>query len=252
MRNRNFQRLMGMAGMLVGVFLVLDLLVLPWYVDQGATVDVPSVVGLSYEDARALLDSARVSPIQAEIRADPRIPPGSVCDQNPPGGTRVKEGRRVYLSISGGEVLVPVPRLKGLSTRDARFALERAGLHLGEMSYAPSDVFFENTIMEQAVAVGTKIRKGSSIGVTVSQGTLRDEVIVPELTGKTLAEAEGVLRGLHLQLGRISYQSGLDLIPNTIVDQFPRAGDPIAPGGSVDLFVAQLSGNRDRSNPEEH
>jgi len=62
----------------------------------------------------------------------------------------VKHGRRVYLTLSGGEVMAIVPQLRGRSMRDAKFALERYGLQLGSISFEPSTLYPENTIVAQS------------------------------------------------------------------------------------------------------
>ena len=80
-------------------FLLFDGVVMPWYVDHGSTREVPSVVGLPYEEARVILDSAFLLPVQAEIRSDPKIPIGNVSDQNPP---RHPDGRPVRGEINNG------------------------------------------------------------------------------------------------------------------------------------------------------
>ncbi len=233
-------------------FLTFDMVIMPWYVGHGATQRVPSVVGLPFEAAKVRLDSAGLESVKAETRPDPRAPEGTVVVQNPSPDAIVKEGRRVYLSISGGEILVYVPKLRGLSTRDARFALERAGLRLGDVTYALSDTFFENTIMEQSVLPGGRLTKGTAVGITISRGSVNLERKAPDLTGKTVAEAERILTRDRLNTGKITYQIGFDLIPNTIVDQYPRPGEPVSEGDVIDLFVVKLENGTDKRRQPEH
>ena len=227
------------AGWLVGLFVLFNYILLPAYVNQGQTLSVPKVVGLPLDQARAVLDSQGFEPVQAETRMDPRSPVGTVVLQNPQPDAVVKHGRRIYLTISGGEVVVEVPSLRGRSARDARFILERTGLTLGGLAYEASDAYPENTIMNQSLQPGTKVSKGTSVRVTVSRGKAQSEVNVPNLVGKSLNEAKQLLAKTGLQLGNITYQVGYDLLPNTVVDQFPRAGEQVADGQAVDLFVVK-------------
>jgi serine/threonine-protein kinase len=142
--------------------------------------------------------------------------------------------------VSGGEVLVDVPLLRGKSTRDARFALERNGLKLGSIASDYSESFPENTVIDQTVAADRKIAKGSVVGITVSRGRSLQEITIPLVVGKTLAEAEKLLSAGGLKVGIVTYEPGFDLLPNTVVDQFPRAGEPGRPGQEVDLFVVKV------------
>ena len=243
------QLIIGLS-VLIGGFLLLDFLVMPFYVDHGATQKVPDVLAKTTSEARQMLESGGLEVVEAETKADDKAPPGTVIAQNPAAGAEVKSGRRIYLTISGGELMVGVPRLRGLSTRDARFALERAGLVLGGVIEAVSDTFFANTVIGQSPPAGGSVPKGSAVRITVSLGKDPGSITVPDLTGKTMGEAQKVLSAHGLIVGRVTYQSGMNLIPNTVIDQYPRGGDPVDEDRAVDLFVVRGGDGQDETHPE--
>ncbi len=227
------------VGILLAIFILVNYIVLPLYVNHAGRISVPSVVGMSKDSALMVIENAGLRVVDAETRPDPTYPPGVVVQQNPLGNAVVKEGRRVYLTLSGGEIQVVVPSLRGRSLRDARFALERFGLKLGGIGYDTSDTFPENTIIAQSIAPDTRVARGTSVGIAVSQGRSAGDLHVPLVIGKTLGEATKLIEEARLKVGTISYQASFDLVPNTIVDQFPRAGEVPAPGQGVDLFVVK-------------
>lgn len=245
------RRLLLAAILLLAVFLLVNYILLPTYVNQGGTLQVPRVTGLPLETARVLLDSLGFEPVDAGTRPDPRAPVGTVVGQNPPYEALVKQGRRVYLTTSGGEVLVSVPRLRGLSFRDSRFTLERSGLEVGDAQYDTSDVYPENTVMAQSIPPGNRVARGTPVGVTISRGKVRAEVLVPDLGGRTLGEAEKQILEKGLKVGIITYQPSFDLLPNTVVDQFPRAGEMAPQGQPVDLFVVRVGKPKEEIQPPE-
>ncbi len=228
------------AGVLLAVFVMVNYVVLPLYVNHAGRVSVPAVVGTTREEAYRTLEGAGLRVVEAESRPDPNHPPGVVVQQIPPPQAIVKEGRHVYLTMSGGEVQVPVPSLRGRSLRDARFALERYGLTLGQVAYDTSDTYPENTIIYQSVAADGRVPKGSSISVRVSAGRAVSDARAPLVIGRTVSEAEKILASSGLRVGQITYQQSFDLLPNTVVDQYPRPGDPLGRGQAVDLFVVQV------------
>jgi serine/threonine-protein kinase len=234
---------------LVALFLAMNYVVLPVYVNHGSRLEVPRVVGLTLDAAKGSLDSAGLQAVDAGTRPDPTYPAGAVVFQNPLPGAIVKEGRRVYLTVSGGEPLVSVPLLRGKSVRDARFALERNGLKLGEAVYEYSETFPENTIIDQSRVADSRVSRGSFVRVTVSRGRSLSQIPVPSVVGKTLAEAEKILAATGLKVGIVTYQPSFDLLPNTVVDQFPRAGDPVTPGQEIDLFVVKVGKPTDEIQP---
>ena len=236
-------RIMRPLYWIVGVFIllvfILDSFIMPWYVNEGGTLTVPSVVGVPEDTAKKILSSAHLEPKQGDIRADNKYPEGYVVFQNPPASQIVKSGRRVYLTISGGEQLVLVPSLKGRSIRDSKFALDRVGLRQGGISYQTSVEFPEGTIITQDLPPGSKVKKGSYIGITVSAGESVDSIFVPSLVGKTLSEAQKILKEKGLLLGNVVYQVSEDLLPNTVIDQLPRENEIVTYKKDVDLFIAQ-------------
>jgi beta-lactam-binding protein with PASTA domain len=231
------------------LFVVCNDLILPWYVEHGSTVDVPDVVGLTLEDAVRRLDSLGLEGRQGDVRTDREHPAGIVVIQNPLAGHAVKKGRRVYLTVSGGEEAVIVPSVRGRTLRDATFLLERTGLRLGEVSHAPSEEYPVNTIIEQGYAPGAKARKDARVDVTVSLGPVDLSVAVPDLIGKTLSEAKKMIEGAGITIGNITYIPSPDLLPNTVIEQFPHAGELVEAKQAVDLVVVQ---GAEQKNPSEY
>ncbi len=226
-------------GIIMAIVLLLDNIILPWYVNHGGTLTVPDVVGMQEADAIRVLDSLSLMPRRGEVRPDKDYPEGTVVAQNPGPQQVVKPNRRIYLTISGGEQLAVVPDLKGRSMRDSKFALDRAGLKLGGVKRELSNEFPEGTIVSQDLAAGAKIKRGSYIGVTQSTGQSMDSLLVPSVIGKTLSDAQKILTQKGFKIGNVSFQPNADLLPNTVIDQLPRMNDVVSYGKAIDLFVAQ-------------
>ena len=233
----------------VGFLLVvlIDSFIMPFYVQRGKTTTVPDVVGLSIGDAKKKLLDIGLEPKEAEYKTDKRYKIGTVVVQNPNAESEVKYGRGVYLTISGGEERVDVPNLRGKSVREAAFNLERCGLKLGSISYEPSEDIFPNTIIRQEIQPNKKVTSGSQIDVVVSQGRSTDIRVVPDVSSKTLTEAEKVLTDAGFRIGNITYQVNMEMLPNTILDQYPRSGELMQLGTIVDLIVAQKTEMKSKS-----
>jgi eukaryotic-like serine/threonine-protein kinase len=231
-------------GSLFALVIILDIIVLPWYVNHEGTLPVPDVVGMPEVEAIRVLDSLKLEPRRGEVRPDKEYPEGYVVAQNPIPSQIVKPNRRVYLTISGGEQLASVPELKGRSIRDTKFALERSGLKLGAVLREISKEFPEGTIISQDVTAGARVKRGSYIRVTQSAGQTMDSLVVPSVVGKTLNEAQKVLTQKGFKAGSITYQISADLLPNTVIDQLPRMNEVVNYGKAIDLFIAQAPENK--------
>src|SRR5690349_23660388 len=175
LRSRKAKRFYLIAGGVIVLIIFLNNVLLPWYVNSGGIISVPSVVGKKFADGRRILDSLGLKPQQGDTIVDNEHPAGVIIIQNPSDGAKVKRGRRVYLTLSAGEALATVPNIKGRTLRDAKFALEREGLKLGAIEYQASDQFPQGTIVEQQTPSGKQIRRDGYISVVVSQGPTSDK-----------------------------------------------------------------------------
>jgi eukaryotic-like serine/threonine-protein kinase len=229
----------ALVGFLI-VFYMFNNIVMPQYVQQGKTTKVPNVVGKGVDEALRILSEAGL-PGKKTATPSPskQYPEGSVVVQNPPAGAEVKFGRGVYVTVSGGEPLVAVPSLRGQSLRDATFSLERVGLVMGSTTYQVSEEYPQGTIIDQDMLQSSKVSSGKVINVTVSQGKNADQVPVPDVMKKTFSEAERIVIQAGLRIGNITYQVNAELLPNTVIDQFPKSGQLAPAGQAIDLVVAQ-------------
>lgn len=223
----------------LAVFYIFNNVVMPRYVQQGKTTKVPNVVGKTLDEAVKLLTDAGLPGKKAGVRTDKQFPEGTVVVQNPPSGAEVKFGRGIYLTVSGGEPLVFVPSLRGQTLRDATFSLERVALVMGSTTYQVSEEYPQGTIIDQDTPQSTKVSSGNVINVTVSQGKNADQVPVPDVTKKTFTDAERIVIQAGLRIGNITYQINAELLPNTVIEQFPKSGQLVPGGQAIDLVVAQ-------------
>ena len=237
LENPFVKKLLFILGILIAIILLFDFILFPLYV-SGSEVIVPQVVGMTEEEAFQTLKDADFNPSIADTSFGVSFSPGRVFLQKPESGKLVKDGRTVYLFMSGGEQVISVPLLKGKSVRDARLSLERIGLKLGSIeelaSTHPKDMVFD-----QQFAEGTGIRKGQSVGISVSIGKGEGDIEVPDLIGKSLTEATRILSDSTLIVGKVNYQISSTLLPNTVLDQYPGPGNKLNSGNTVDLFITK-------------
>lgn len=237
LRNPLFRKILyGFIGLIIFI-LVLDNLIMPWFVSSPETT-VPEVIGMQASEGIRVLEERGFEPVISDTSYGIKADIGEIFLQKPDAGTVVKEGRTIYLFISGGVKTISVPLLKGKSLLDAKFALERLGLKLGRVERIPSSQP-EDMIFDQMYEEGTLLKQGEFVGVSISAGKGGGTIIVPDLIGKSLTEAKKILADSSLIIGKINYQPSATLLPNTILDQYPSSGNSVNPGNAIDLFVTK-------------
>lgn len=90
-----------------------------------APIDVPAVVGMPLEQARAHLRNAGLEVAVERVRSE--SPEGQVLTQDPAAQTGAESGETVTLEVSEGPPERPVPDLDGQECEDVEEILEEAG-----------------------------------------------------------------------------------------------------------------------------
>jgi eukaryotic-like serine/threonine-protein kinase len=236
--SQRFKIILKVCIVIFAAFVFFNNLLMPFYV-HSAEVRIPKVVGMNQNSAIEALEQAGLEPIVGATSFNESVPQGNVILQKPSCYEIVKKGRRVYLYVSGGDPTVQIPSLTGKSVRDAKFLLDQIGLKLGKVTEIASSSP-KGLIVSQEFPVGVSIKRGATISLSVSGGAVSEgNIVVPDLTGKSLAEAEKILADSSLKVGKINYQPSFSLLPNTIIDQYPGKGTKLNAGGAVDLFVTK-------------
>lgn len=220
------------------IFLIIfDKAIMPWYVSAEEVV-VPDFVGQPKESALQALQDLGLEPVEQGPKYDENIPKDHIIFQTPKPGSTVKIGRRIYLYISGGDPLIKMPSLLGKTVRDAKITVERLGLVIDTLLNVRSE-FPAKTVVEQSINEGEFLAKGDSVTLKISIGPQVGMVRVPNLISKSLAEAERILRELSLRIGKKTYLASPNLLPNTVIDQYPSEDKLVSYGDSVDVVLTQ-------------
>ncbi|HDQ45685.1 MAG TPA: PASTA domain-containing protein [bacterium] len=249
--NRSHNRLQKFKQVVLGLLstfvlililtLLFDWVIMPLYTKRGAELELPDVTEKSFEEAGRLLTSKGFTVVkESKLKFDPVYPAGTVLSQNPLPFSHVKEGRRIYLTLSAGERAVEVPRLIGSSERDAEFRLKREGLTLGEVFYEYSTFFPSGVVSAQSVGEGDTLIEHTSVDITVSIGSIPGKFIVPDVMGKSLDTARKLIRQAGLRVGEITFEETGRFVPETVLNQGPAPKADVARGSEVDLVVSRL------------
>jgi serine/threonine-protein kinase len=167
-----------------------------------------------------------------------------VLFQNPAAGTKVKKGRRIYVSACIGDRIVTMPRLLDLNLSNTRHALRSFDLVLGNMDLEYISEFEDTIVIFQSVPEGAEVNIGTPIDIVCKVKPL-GKTTVPGLVGVSLMEAQDKIKKANLILGEIVYQEAPQLLPLTVIQQEPEADLVTVTGDTVSLIVSKLPQTND-------
>lgn len=205
---------------------------------------VPDFSGMDIEEARR---EARRQSFRIEVADSLFVPAykgGAVLDQNPAAGTKVKSGRRIFITQNAHhQKRVTIPYVTGFSLRQAKNNLEVAGLGIEKLIYREdiaTNYVLEERYGDEVITPRSEKSVELGSGVTLIVGCEPDKniVSVPRVTGFPINEARSRLWELGLNVGKVTYDEGITLVNQNeakVYVQEPAQGRTAFLGNSVAL-----------------
>lgn len=176
----SFRANLVLWGNLLAIFILACLLIvgtwigLNYYTQHGDSVEIPTVKGLSQQDAINLIESRGLKAEVSDSIYMKGQASGRIIDQNPLPGARVKNGRIVYLTINS--LSVPMAQLPDIannsSLRQATAKLISSGFRLTEEEYinGDRDWVYDVKMNGRILKTGESVPAGATLTLVVGNG----------------------------------------------------------------------------------
>jgi beta-lactam-binding protein with PASTA domain len=218
--SRLFAKHLGIAvAIIVGGTMIL-LICLNFYTRHGQAKPVPDFFGLNLEETRKLARKHKLNYQIIDSVYTSLVPKGSIAEQNPKPGFRVKNWRNIVLIINAfNPEMVAMPNLIDLPKRQALMMIENSGLIMGTLKYKPDlsiDVVLEQQINDMDIKAGDRVQKGTVIDLVLGIGLSNQRTPVPYLIGYNLEDAKSQILGSSLNLGVYIFDNTVDNYQDSI------------------------------------
>ncbi len=216
------------------IILLLSLLLLLGCISETEQVLVPNIEGLTLKEAQQKLTLIELSMEVKEKVYTGDIVDSKVLSQYPKGHLLARKGSVVYVVVGVGRQRIEIPSLIGYTYLEAVIILKSQGLILRELLWREDEKKAYGVVIEQSPPAGALAFSGDGVTVTLSHGKW---VIVPNLIGLKVGEAEKVLVESGLILGIVTpeeYYKDKEVI---ITEQFPTVGNRVPEKSMVHFKV---------------
>ena len=235
------------AVVLVVVMLVGAMIFLNVVTQHNKEISVPDFSNMTVVEAEQAADKAGVRVEVKDSVFVKRMKRGAVYRQNPVAGAKVKNGRRVVLTINAVNAKkVTMPNLVGLSLRQAKAELMSRGLVLNRLVYV-KDMATNNVLKQirgaREIEPGTMIDSESMIDLVLGLNDIDNRTYVPDVTGlKNLSAVEAIydhslnIKDLKFDETVKDYDDSLNAM---VYRQMPEPSDSVsvAMGDEVMLYM---------------
>ena len=218
-----FKNLILMIGGVSLIIFFLFYIYFPIKTNHGDTITVPNLIGMELKDIDEFLSDRD---LRYEILDDSsyssEYPPYSILQQNPSENEKVKENRKIYLTLNSSiPPKIKMPKIINGSVKNAQLILKSYDLKLGEITYVPDmarNAVLKMFIEGDSVSENDLVLKGSIVDLEVGNGLGNQIFETPDLINLDLEEARFTIIGSGLRLGNIIYQDS-GYYNNKILDE---------------------------------
>lgn len=205
--------------------------------EEVQSIAMISVTGVSEEAALKMLSDAGFTNVKTEHVEDEKTQEGYVFEQSVKEGEMIPVDQEIVLKVSAGAEEIDVPDVKGYEDSQAVTMLTEAGFEVSH-AYEYSEDVEKDKVIKTDPEGGTKAAKGSKIIVTVSNGSEKKEVEVPNLGGLTEAQARDSLTSKKLSAGNVTHANSDSVAAGMVISQNPSRGTTVTEGDSVDFVIS--------------
>jgi beta-lactam-binding protein with PASTA domain/predicted Ser/Thr protein kinase len=198
-------------------------------------------VGKPEAQARATLEAQGFT-VTEELQKNDLITQGSVVNVDPSEGSSidVTKGQKgsAKLIVSSGANTVKMPNVVGSQLDQATNTLKADGFTNITSQQAPSDDpnVQVGEVTQQNPGAGSDVPKDQAIALTVSSG--KTKVSVPDVSGKSPAEAGGTLGNAGLTVSKTQNEESETIPSGQVTRTDPTAGTQVEKGSGVTVFVS--------------
>ncbi len=214
-------------------------------------VTVPSVIGLSLEDARTQLEGADYDfDIKTETREVSSDDPGTVLDQDPRRGEEVEKGSTITLTVAKEEEKSTVPAVLGKTCDEAKAQMTANNLVGNCTEVETQDPNQVGKVIATSPEAGSQADKNSTVNIQIGKQAAQ-KAKVPNVVGRTVGQAKQILAAsgfTNIQFADGSDQSDTAFVTDQDPDADQEVDDPANTQVTLTTFGAGGNGGNNGGN----
>jgi serine/threonine-protein kinase len=200
-------------------------------------VEVPVVMGLTVNEATEALATIGLGlRVDENRRADAKIPPGRVMQQEPGAGMRARRPRTIRVWVSSGPRVTTVPSLIGQSERTAQMRLAQDGVQVSTRSEIRSADYPAEAVVSQNPPPNSR---APEVSLLVNRGEEATTFVMPDLIGMDGERAAEAMRSRGFRVSIVGTQPLPGMPAGIIIRQQPDGGFKVAAADSISLEVSR-------------
>ena len=178
--------------------------------------------------------------VEGEMIYDESLPAGTIISQTPAPGRSVGADKKITLTISRGAKSMVLGEYATWDLRQVKIVLDRNNIPYVLVEEF-SDEIEKNMVIRTEPAAGTSVTAETTVTIFVSKGREPKEIAMPNLLGKTEADATAALLKVGLIVGEITPIESTYPVGQVVFQEIP-AKSMVLEGTVINLQISKGSG----------
>lgn len=178
--------------------------------------------------------------VEGEMIYDESLPAGTIISQTPAPGRSVGADKKITLTISRGAKSMVLGEYATWDLRQVKIVLDRNNIPYVLVEEF-SDEIEKNMVIRTEPAAGTSVTVETTVTIFVSKGREPKEIEMPNLLGKTEADATAALLKVGLIVGEITPIESTYPVGQVVFQEIP-AKSMVLEGTVINLQISKGSG----------
>lgn len=244
-----------MMSLFIGAMLLIAMAWLWWYTDHGEAISVGNYIGKSLDETKELAAKSKFKLLVSDSLYIVDRPGGTVIEQDPRPGSKVKENRTIYIKTAkytAEQVSVSTfPTMYGKEFPNIKRLFEKRykiNTKVRKYKYDPGpencilEVYYDGDriVSSRGKKDNVKIEKGGTVEFVLSSRS-GVPLVVPNLTCKKFKSARFLASSNKVQIGKINLEKGVtDTLDAFVWKQIPdNYGERLPSGRKIEIFLSK-------------
>ena len=223
---------------IIALFLLIAILFGGYKVLNANKISVPSLVGMSQNEAKSSLKNLGLSIQVVEEVFSEDVPKGKIIATKPGGGGKVSPAGTVGLIVSKGQERIVIPILNGLTPDIASGKIADLGLSVGQVNESFDMKVAAGFVIGTDPKDGSEVRRKSIVNLIVSKGV--EQLSLSSYVGKGGEQALSELNDLGFDVN-VKYSFSDNVFKGQVITQTPEKSDLISKGSKIELVISKGS-----------
>lgn len=202
-------------------------------------VEMIDLKGKTWDEAKTMLNKMGLGITSGGSEESEEYEEGQILRQSAEPGDMVEKNSTITVVLASKSTkMITISNVADQNKDDAAYRLEQEGFKV-DYSEEYSNKISQGRVIRTVPEIGSEAAEGSTIVLVISKGPEIKYTTVPDLKGKSKADAEAALKNANLEPGSVTESFSSDVTAGLVISQSHGSGTEVEEGKKIDFVISK-------------